>query len=483
LRELSQVLLRDKKIRDVSLKWMIYINFYIDIFQIIKKYGGSKMKKNILFILVAVMLLTPLIGCGNSSATDSTVAATSVSSEKTADEPKTEEVKDVTVKFLNGKVEIADALKKMIPDFEKENPGIKLNIESIGGGADYGAACMAKFQSGEAPDIFFCSGFADLTKWSEKVEDLSDQPWVKDMIEGASVPISKDGKIYGFPLAVEGFGFAYNKTLFAKAGITTLPNTLTTLEDACKKLKASGIQPFSNSYAEWWALGMHNFNVPLAHQDDSQKFINDVAAGTAKLKDNPVSAGWVKLLDLTVKYGQKNSTTAGDYATSVNVFAAGKAAMIQQGNWIQPDLDKVDENLDVGFIPMPISETPDEKINAGVPNFLVIHNASKVVSQAKTFLNWFESSETGKRYITEELKALPAFKTITSQSFKGLNASLIEYTSTGKTYPWVFPRLPSGSSELIGAAMMKYLANQSDSTTLLNTIDKAIVDKAKTTAK
>lgn len=432
------------------------------------------MKRIISLVLVTFMLAASLLGCGKASDTAAT------NGENPA---KAEAGEEVTIKFMNMKVEIADALKKMVPEFEKENPGIKLVVESVGGGADYGAACMAKFQSGEAPDIFYCSGFADLTKWFEKVEDLSDQPWVGDMVEGAEIPITKDGKIYGLPLAVEGFGFAYNKDLFAKAGITTLPNTLASLEDACKKLQAAGIQPFSNSYAEWWALGMHNFNLPLAHQSDPAKFVEDIAAGKAKLKDSSVSAGWTKLIDLTVKYGQKNSTTAGDYATAVNTFASGQAAMIQQGNWIQPDLDKVNPDLNVGFLPMPVSETPDDKINAGVPNYLVVHNGSKVKDQAKTFLNWLVSSDTGRRYLTDEMKALPAFKSIKSDSFKGLNAALIEYTSAGKTYPWVFPRLPAGSAELIGAGMMKYIAGQSESNELFETIEKAIVDKAKTTAQ
>lgn len=445
------------------------------------------MKKVLSLLLAVVFVITMLTACGtpasnNTPATsaapaDSTAAATPAPTSAPAP------VKDATVYFFNMKVEIADALTKMIPDFEKENPGIKVKLETVGGGADYGAALMAKFQSGDAPDIFNCTGFADLTKWFDKVADLSDQPWVSDMIVGADIPIEKDGKIYGMPLAVEGFGFAYNKDLFAKAGITTLPNSLTTLEDACKKLQAAGIQPFSNSYAEWWVLGLHNINVPLSQQADAQKFIDDIAAGTASIKNTPVTAGWTKLLDLTVKYGQKNATTAGDYATSVANFSSGKAAMIQQGNWIQPDLDKVDANLNVGFLPMPTSDSAETRINAGIPNFLTVRKDSRVLDQTKTLLNWMVSSDTGRRYMTDELKCVPAFKSIKSDKFKGLNAALIEYASAGNTYPWVFPRLPDGSGQLIGDAMMKYLGQQQSADEMYAAIDKAIKDKAAVSKK
>lgn len=440
--------------------------------------------KRVLTLLLAVVLVTAMLtGCGSKASNPPETSAPAADKPAASTQPAPEPAKDATVYFFNMKVEIADALTKMIPDFEKENPGIKVKLETVGGGADYGAALMAKFQSGDAPDIFNCTGFADLTKWFDKVADLSDQPWVGDMIAGANIPIEKEGKMYGMPLAVEGFGFAYNKDLFAKAGITTLPNTLTTLEDAAKKLQAAGITPFSNSYAEWWVLGLHNINVPLSQQADPQKFIDDVAAGTASIKSTQVAAGWTKLLDLTVKYGQKNATTAGDYATSVANFSSGKAAMIQQGNWIQPDLDKVDANLNVGFLPMPTSDTPEEKINAGIPNFLAVRKDSKVLDQTKTLLNWMVSSDTGRRYMTDELKLVPAFKSIKSDKFKGLNAALIEYASAGKTYPWVFPRLPDGSGQLIGDAMMKYLGQQQSADQMYAAIDKAIADKAAASKK
>lgn len=418
------------------------------------------MKKVLSLLVAIVFVLSMLTACGTPAASNTPASSAPAATAPAASTPAAP-AQDATVYFFNMKVEIADALTKMIPDFEKENPGIKVKLETVGGGADYGAALMAKFQSGDAPDIFNCTGFADLTKWFDKTADLTDQPWVSDMVTGANIPIERDGKIYGMPLATEGFGFAYNKDLFTKAGVTTLPNSLTTLEDACKKLQAAGITPFSNSYAEWWVLGLHNINVPLSTVADPQKFLDDVAAGKDSIKNLPVTAGWTKLLDLTVKYGQKNATTAGDYATSVANFSSGKAAMIQQGNWIQPDLDKVDANLNVGFLPMPLSDTAENKIQAGIPNYLAARKDSKVLDQTKTLLNWMVSSDTGRRYLTDELKCVPAFKSIKSDKFKGLNASLIEYSSAGNTYPWVFPRLPDGSGQLIGDAMMKYLGGQS----------------------
>ena len=79
--------------------------------------------------------------------------------------------------------------------------------------------------------------------WIDRLEDLSDQPWVNDLVDMAKEPMTKDGKVYGMPMNLEGWGYIYNKDLFEQAGITELPKTYAQLEDAAKKLEAAGITP------------------------------------------------------------------------------------------------------------------------------------------------------------------------------------------------------------------------------------------------
>ena len=63
--------------------------------------------------------------------------------------------KKVTLKILcNLRSRSLKALDRLKKDYENENPGVKLQIETVGGGADYGAALKAKFASGDEPDIF-----------------------------------------------------------------------------------------------------------------------------------------------------------------------------------------------------------------------------------------------------------------------------------------------------------------------------------------
>ncbi|MCS7462781.1 ABC transporter substrate-binding protein [Paenibacillus doosanensis] len=413
-------------------------------------------KKFAVLGLTTVMLASLMAGCAKSGTPAPEAGGSNAGSGG---------AKNVTLKMFQFKVEIAEPLAKLAAEYEKENPGVKIQIDTVGGGSDYGAALMAKFNSGDKPDIFNNGGFSDLDKWIEHLEDLSDQPWVKDMVAVAKEPMTKDGKLYGQPLNLEGYGFLYNKDLFAQAGITELPKTLSQLEAAAQKLQDKGIQPFVNGYGEWWVLGNHFVNIPFAQQPDPNAFIDGLNKGTAKFQGNAAFENWVKLFDLQLKYGNKNPLQT-DYKTQVTEFATGKAAMTQQGNWTQLQLTQTNPNIKVGFLPMPISDDPaaNDKLPVGVPNNWVINKNSPNKDEAKKFLNWLVTSDIGKKYITEEFKFIPAFTNIPADEkiLGPLAADIIKYSKENKTLSWNWFKFPGGeaSSQKFAATMQAYVAKQ-----------------------
>ena len=183
------------------------------------------MKKVLASLLVGLLAMGTLVGCGKTQVVKTEDKKVSKVEEKQADkQEKTQE--DKVVKIFNLKVETAEQLEALTKDFEKTHPGVKLEVETAGGGVDYGAILKTKFASGNEPDIFINSGNNELNLWVEKLEDLSDQPWVENLNSGTAEGITKDGKIYGQPLNMEGYGFIYNKDLFAKAGIAQEPKSL-----------------------------------------------------------------------------------------------------------------------------------------------------------------------------------------------------------------------------------------------------------------
>ncbi|MBM7604360.1 raffinose/stachyose/melibiose transport system substrate-binding protein [Metabacillus crassostreae] len=418
------------------------------------------MKKGLLLFMSMLLVLGIIAGCANNNTEGNE------GGESDANKEGSEEV--VTLDMFQFKVEIADQLQEMIKEFEAEHPNIKVKLETVGGGADYGAALKAKFASGEEPDIFNNGGFKELALWKEHLADLSNEPWAEHVLPIGKVPTTdEDGKLYGMPVNLEGYGFIYNKDLFEKAGITEPPKTLTELKAAAEKLKAADITPFSAGYAEWWVIGQHLLNIPFAQQDDPEAFIAGLYDGSTSIVGNEQFKQFKEVIDTELKYGNENPITT-DYNTQVTLFASGETAMVQQGNWTENMIYEINPDMNMGFLPIPLNDEADaDVLPVGVPNNWVLNKDSEHLEEAKTFLNWMVSSETGKRYITEEFAFIPAFDNIDAAGLGDLGQSILEYSKAEKTIPWTWFRWPDGANKEFAASIQAYSAGKIEYDTML----------------
>jgi raffinose/stachyose/melibiose transport system substrate-binding protein len=417
--------------------------------------------KRIFLLAISLLLVVGIIaGCSSKN--------TSSDNTKEDDTKKNEE-EVVTLNLFQFKVEIAEDLQKMIEEFEAEHPNIKVKLETVGGGADYGAALKAKFASGEKPDIFNNGGFKELELWKEHLADLSNEPWAEHVLPIGKVPMTDtDGKLYGMPVNLEGYGFIYNKDLFEKAGITEAPNTISELKDAAQKLKDAGITPFSAGYGEWWVIGQHLLNIAFAQQDDPVAYIEGLYDGSQKIVGNEKFAQFKDVLDTEIGFANDNPITT-DYNTQVTLFASGQTAMLQQGNWTENMITEINPEINMAFLPISLNddEAASDRLPVGVPNNWVVNKNSEHLEEAKLFLEWMVSSETGKRYITEEFAFIPAFDNIEPTGLGDLGQSILEYSKADKTVPWTWFRWPDGANKEFAATIQEYAAGKIDYDTVL----------------
>lgn len=421
-------------------------------------------------IAIAALAATAA-GCGGANDAGSGASGSAPQSSGASQAAK----KNVSIKIFNFKVEIADAFNQLAEDYEKET-GVKVEVETHGGGEDYNALLKAEIASGSEPEIFNSEGFAALEPYYDRATDLSNEPWAKDVVPAAADPAMVDGKLLGMPMNIEGYGIIYNKDLFAKAGITELPKTLTELKDVVAKLEAAHITPFSATN-EWWSIGHHTINVGLAEQPDPVAFIEGTKNGTASFKGNEVFGKWLDYVDLVFAHSQKDKLTT-DYASQVANFAAGKAAMIQQGNWIQGDVDKVAQ-LNLGLLPIPIDDSGNARIYTGPANFWIVNSRSEHPEEAKAFLNWLVTSETGKRYLTKEFKFIPAMASIPamSEDIGQIGAAVSEQAKNAGG--WYWGQYPDGVAQGWGAAMQEYQGGTIGKDKLFDELEKAVQDIVK----
>lgn len=421
------------------------------------------MKKVLATVLTASLLTGLFVSCSSNTGNS---------------ENDTDNNEAKVVKVFQLKVEINDALQKLVQEYEKET-GIKVEVTSVGGGADYGAALKAEFQKGTEPDIFMIQGAGDLGVWEHKLEDLSSEKWVSNAFEGTLDTVKKDDKLYGMPAAIEGYGLAYNKEILDKASID--PKSIDTIDKfktALDKLDSMkdelGLENvISYTTKETWVTGNHTFNIALATQNNPTEFTQNYIDGTADIVNNQNFKDWMNLVDLLIKYGGGATLDTIDYSTQVGNFALGKTAFLHQGNWVASDLAGLGADFDMGFIPLTINN--DTKVSGsipvGVPMYWTVNKDSAVKDEAKAFLEWMVTSETGQKSLIEDMNMIPAFNNFTIETDDKLANSILEFSDAGKTLPWAFTNLPDGfTMEKVGPIFSKYAKGEIDQTQMLEEI-------------
>lgn len=367
------------------------------------------------------------------------------------------------ITLSSNKVEIDGALKEYAALYEEET-GVKVNIATVGGGMDYSGAIKASLQAGAMPDIFVIEGPGAYTVWKDYILDLSDQPWVAD----TDVAYQVDGAVVGFPVAIEGYGLAYNADLLAQAGID--PATLTninaireafvTLDAQKEELGIDAVVSMAAGVGTGmtWVTGLHNFNVYLTGYLDyaDTSVIDQVLEGKLDAERFTKYAEYVKLL---FDYSDPTVLLTGNYDSQVHAFATGKTVFFHQGNWTDPNLASENITFKAAYGPHAFLETDTESIFVAPPSWYVINSQSENIEEAKAFLTAIATTEAGHKYMVEGAGMVPAFKSVTMQPSGPLSISIMEHSTNGNIFNWQQYKLPDGFGMNTLGPIYELLAN------------------------
>jgi len=386
-----------------------------------------------------------------------------------------------TVNMFQLKVEIKDALDGYAAAYSAANPGLTVKVETLGGGGDYGGAMKAKAQAGQMPDIFMIEGSGGYEVWKDYIADLSDQSWVKD----TDLAFKVNGKVVGFPVAIEGYGLAYNADILAKAGIN--PATLTTrgaYENALKILDAKKAELGINAPVSmaasvaggmWWVAGQHNlacyWGGGLAFDDTS--VIQKALKGQM---DDARFMQYAKYVQLLFKYADKNILLNGGYDDQVGAFAQGKTAFLHQGNWVDPNLKQLNVSFKIGYAPHAFLDTEQKGLYLFAPSWYVVNSKSPNAAAAKAFLNSIAATSAGHDYMVNKAGMIPAFKSVTLKPSGQLSQALMAANARGGNYGVFFGMLPDGAGQNVFGPIYDLFAQNPDN------IDQFIVDMKKALA-
>jgi raffinose/stachyose/melibiose transport system substrate-binding protein len=344
------------------------------------------------------------------------------------------------ITLMQNKPEIDAALKAYAAIWSKAT-GVSVTIKSVGGssGTSLGQQLRADYAAGDMPDIFVIAGIEDYKEWEKIILDLSSEKWVPR----TSVAFKVGSKIYGFPVAVEGWGMAYNADVLAKAGVD--PKTLVNY-DGYKKafekidgMKSSlGLKSVVSMAAAidmGWVTAHHNFNSLLSNglSYGDLSVVNNLLAGKVDATRLNEYADWVELL---FKYADKAVLTTGNYDAQVGAFASGKAAFLHQGNWVDPNLKDAKVTFKTAFAPHGSMKKATDGIFVAAPSFYVIDKESKNIAAAKKFLEDMVFTPAGQNFMVVEAGMIPAYSNVTLKPTGQLSMSVQAWTAAGKVYSW-----------------------------------------------
>lgn len=427
------------------------------------------MKKFLSVLLAASLFGTFFTACNRSDNNN----PTGQSNEETA-----------TVRFLNFKPEVANVYSEIAKAY-KEETGNTLIVETAASG-NYEQTLTAKMGTNEAPTLFQINGPKGYANWKDYCADLSNTELYKHLTD-KSLAVVSDGKVYGIPYVVEGYGIIYNEEITDKYFALTNKSTeyksmdeiksfdalKAVVEDMQKNAEALGIEGVFASTSlktgEDWRWQTHLANIPVYYEFEDKNA--DLTSDETKTIDFKYADNFKKIFDLYINNSVTDKKKLGSKIVdeSMAEFALGQCAMVQNGNWAWGQIDEVKGNVveseNVKYLPiyMGLDGEENQGLCIGTENFFAVNAKASDAEQkaAEDFMYWLFSSETGKEFVTDELELIAPFDTFTEDERPDdpLAQEVIKWMNNADvtTIPWNFTVFPSATFKAdFGAALLQY---------------------------
>jgi raffinose/stachyose/melibiose transport system substrate-binding protein len=377
----------------------------------------------------------------------------------------------VTIKWFAFSPEAIDAYNSLIAAYQKVEPNVTIDVEAVQG--DYPTQLKLKLNSGDTPDIFVGT-MGEIALFAEYSADLTNEPFVKNILPSIIPDVTYQGKILGLPVKQDIEGIIYDKKAFADAGITSLPKTFKELEAACVKLKAKGITPFASGFKEWWVY-KHVFNhfMDAATNNSPAKTVADFKAGKAHFKDFPALMRYFDMIDLLIKYGTPRPLEV-DFNAEISALGSHKVAMITgQGNWAEAGVVGVDPSIQLGFMGLPTGDDPSQsRIVAGPGHAWRINKDSKNLPAVMKFLNFWYNNPDNATYFTDGIKAFSPLKNAPTPKLQ-IAVPAIAAINKGDVYTWASNYSSDAFHQRFGELVQDYISKAKTRAQAIDEIEKA----------
>lgn len=444
--------------------------------------------KQIAFIAAAALAIPAVFtACSDGNADNSTAGNDDVQSASAK-----------TVRFLNFKPEIATVYEEIVGKY-KEETGNTVIVETAANNT-YEQTLSAKMATSEAPTIFQVNGPRGYANWQDYCADMTDTELYRHLTDKSSALVY-NGRAYGIPYTVEGYGIIYNKEitdkyfdLEAKAvdfssmeDVNSFEKLKLLVEDMQDKKDFLGIKGVfactSLKSGDDWRWQTHLANIPIYYE--FQKNNVDLTGDGTKAITFEYGDYFKNIFDLYINNSTVDSKVLGSKITdeSMAEFALGECAMVQNGNWAWSQINGINGNTvtaeNIKYLPiyMGVGGEEAQGLCIGTENFFCINSQADSAEQkaAADFLYWLYSSDSGKNYVTHSLGFIAPFDTFADAEKPDdpLTKEVLDWMEKENTVniPWNFTLFPSQTfKEDFGAALLQYAQGSIDWEQVKNTV-------------
>ncbi len=354
---------------------------------------------------------------------------------------------------------------QQLANFAKAYPNIKVQREVIA--SDYDTKIKTLIAGGNAPDIFYVDSLIapdyingkvlePLNSYADKFKvNLGD--FYPNLIKAFTGP---DNMAYGLPKDHNTLVMFYNKEMFQKAGITSVPTTIDELKAALTKLKGTmpaGTAPLAADpdlarVLPW----VYEYNGGIVAPDGK----SSLASGDGFKKGLDFYYG-LRKDGLSKKASELGADWAGD------ALIKEKAAVAFEGGWLIPPLNKTPTKDKVGIAPLPKGD-----VQATLDFTVAYVMSAKAKDKDATFaLLSFLTSESQQRLLSDIGLALPSRSALTDgfvQKFPERKA-LVDSTTFAK--PWQFGPGFGGFADKINPELQSLFSGSKPEDQVIKNID------------
>jgi raffinose/stachyose/melibiose transport system substrate-binding protein len=369
----------------------------------------------------------------------------------------------------------AVATTNLVKAFEKLNPNISIKVVAQPG-TSYFQLLQSAAVSGNGPDLaVMWTGIYDL-QYSSYLVNLKGNVPAADLAkmeglqwEAPNFDASKGA--YVMPLETQFYIGFYNKNLFAKAGIKTVPTDWTQLLADCKLLKAVGVQPMvygnggqaiSTEFYPWYDM---SYLMIGAHSLSNWKGLYDGAIPWTSTTNVAQLKKWATL--------QKDGYTNTDVLTNtsnIQQFEKGKAAMMVDGTWDTLQYTSTMGTNVAAFVP-PYSNAPIKGVVEYPGDGFSVTKYSKNKVDAFKFLDFLTTTQAGN--IINKAGLIPDIKGLTTTN--PVNQEMLNFVTKGHltAYPMMDNYIQVNVGNAADKVLPAVLANQQSPVSALQNMAQA----------